>query len=146
MTRINSHITDQAANYEFLAAVIASIGMIVMMISPLIGKLLISLGIAGLIILYFLQFFIALNHKSQQTIILLTLNHISMIIVLAGMMMCILKSEINLYVLLLGWTMMIITCGFNIWECKLAKKKLISVKQIRFFILAVVSMIFFIGF
>lgn len=143
---MNAHITDQAANYEFLAAVIASMGMIVMIISPLIGKLLIALGIAGLSILYFLQFFIGLNQKGQQTIVLLTLNHISMIIVLAGMMMCILKSEINLYVLLLGWTMMITAYGFNFRECKLARKKLISIKQIRLFMLVVVSVMFFIGF
>lgn len=139
-------MNDRVANYEFLAAVICSVGMIAMVTLPVIGELLILFGLAGLIILYILQFVDALDKKREERIVLLTFKQISMIIILAGMMLTILGTSYNLYFLILGWCMMIINCIATYKECKLTGAKIISVQQIRIFILAMVSVVFFIGF
>jgi hypothetical protein len=146
MILFKPNINDRVANYEFLAAIICSVGMISMVVLPVIGKLLILLGLVGLIILYILQFVDALDKKKEERIVPLSLKQISMIIILAGMMLTILGTSYNLYILILGWSMMIINCIVTYKESRLMGAKIISVQQIRNFILAMVSVVFFIGF
>lgn len=146
MSGINKHFIEQAVNYELIAALIASIGMMAMSIQPLTGKLIISFGIAGLIVLYIIQFFEALKYRHENKIVMLTLNHISMIILLAGMMLTIHESSLKLHVLILGWSFLVISCIINVKECKSKGLAFISSRQVRILMILIVSVIFVVGF
>ncbi len=146
MNNIISGITKRSANLELLASLIASVGMIMLMINAVAGKVTIIIGIAALVILYLVQCLPFLHKHNDWCMLKLTLNHISLIVVLTGMLLAILHSGINLIVLMIGWILLGVCLIINFADRDRDNQSGMWMIQIRIFIIIAISLVFYLGF
>ncbi len=120
--------------------------MILLMIDVDVGKLTIITGIAALVMLYLMQCLPFLKKHNDWRMLKLTLNHISLIVVLTGMLLTVLKIGISIIVLVIGW-ILLGTCLFiNFANGTKDNQPGIRMIQTRILIIIAISLVFYLGF
>ena len=148
MKNLISEITRQSDNLELMSSLVASVGMIMLMINLILGKVIIILGISALAIIYLVQCVPLLDRNNKDSKMLkLTLYHISFIIMLIGILLTMTKSHYDIIVLSFGWLLTGICLLINLFDRRKRQEKWQpDAIQLRFLVLTVISIIFYIGF
>jgi hypothetical protein len=142
-----SEITRNSDNLELISSLIASVGMIMLMINIVLGKVIIILGISALAITYLVQCVPLLNRNNKnRNVSELTLYHMSSIVLLTGILLTMTKSHYDIFVLSVGWLLTGICLMINLLGRKKQENRQPDAIQLRFLVLTVISIIFYAGF
>lgn len=143
--RLMTHIKEHAINLEIMAGIVASLGMIVIMVNEFAGRFLIVTGMFGLCILYtMLCFSGSCRGFSKKRIVFI--NYVANSIAILGMILSVVKSVIATYVLITGIILLFVIFILNMREIKnnTKNRSWFKMGQIRIFIIAGLSILFFV--
>jgi len=147
MKNLVSEITRNSDNLELISSLIASVGMIMLTINIVLGKVIIILGISALAITHLVQCVPLLNRNNKnRNVSELTLYHISSIVLLTGILLTMTKSHYDIFVLSVGWLLTGICLMINLLGRKKQENRQPDAIQLRFLVLTVISIIFYAGF
>lgn len=140
-------ITKNSDNIEMLSSLIAAVGMIILAFNLILGKTIIILGLTALAVTYFIQCAPLLKkNNSGKDMLKLTITHISSIIVLAGILLSMLNSRYDIFVLSGGWLLIGICFIIDVFDKSRKTYPQTYITHLRFLILIFISIIFYLVF
>ncbi|MCB2222371.1 MAG: hypothetical protein KQI35_18450 [Bacteroidetes bacterium] len=146
MKRFTAHINTYAATYELMCIMLAAVGMVLMVITSGVARFIILAGIVGLILLYCCQYYVALAENRHQFIGNLTLHHLCMLSLLAGMFLSIVRHDLAIYFLMAGWFFIIVLFFSNNPFKSGSRQNMHYGILARLFLLTLLSILFYFSF
>jgi hypothetical protein len=136
---------EQAVNLEIMAGIVASLGMIVIMADEFAGRFLIVAGMFALCILYTIFCFSGFYQDYCKKRIVF-LNYFANSIAILGMILSVFKLVMAPYILIAGMILLLAIFILNMNEIRNNKKhkSWFKISQIRIFIIAGLSILFFV--
>jgi hypothetical protein len=129
-----------------MCIMLAAVGMVLMVVTSGVARFIILSGIVGLVLLYCCQYYAALAENRHQFIGNLTLLHLCMLLLLAGMFLSIVRHDLSIYFLMFGWFLVIVLIFSNNPIKSGSRQNIPFGILARLFLLTLLSVLFYFSF